>query len=151
MADALQRRPRSLSRALDWPFRRLFEDFVQGLEPGLPELWSEGRFVPAVDVSEDADGVTLTAEIPGMSREDIEVTVDNGVLTLAGEKRTEETREETGYHRTERRYGRFERRIRMPQYVDVDSIDATYKDGVLTLRMPRAEAAKARSVQIKEG
>jgi HSP20 family protein len=151
MADIMRRRPRSLVRGWDWPFRRLFEDFYgdSGEEGGLPELWSQGRFVPAIDVSEDEESLTLTAEVPGMASEDLDVTVDNGVLTLRGEKREEETREGTGYHRVERRYGQFERRIRLPNYVDAEKIDASYRDGVLRLVMPKVEAAKTKSIQIK--
>lgn len=84
-----------------------------------------------------------------MARDDLEVTVDNGVLTLRGEKKEEEKTEGKDYHRVERRYGRFERHIRLPQYVDTEKIEATYKDGVLKLRMPKAEAARARPIQIK--
>ncbi len=150
MADIIRRRPRALTRTYGWPFRRLFEDLFEGWEGerGLPELWAEGRVVPAIDVTEDADGLTLTAEIPGMTKEDLEVTVDNGVLTLKGEKREEETTEGADYHRVERRYGHFERRIRLPEYVDTEKIHATYQDGVLKLHMPKGEAAKARSIQI---
>jgi HSP20 family protein len=152
MADVVRRRrPSSLSRYFPSPFRRFFEDFFDetARETGLPELWSEGRFVPAIDVSEDKDSVTVTAEVPGMAREDLEVTVDNGVLTLRGEKREEEVAEETDYHRIERRYGQFERRMRLPNYVDADKIDATYEDGVLKLEMPKTERAKTRAIEIK--
>ena len=152
MANALQRRPSSTARWLDWPFRRLFEDLYQGVEDEthrLPQLYGEGRFVPAVDVTEDEDHVVLTAEVPGMSPDDLDVSVDNGVLTVRGEKREESTSEKAGYHRIERRYGQFERRVRLPDYVDVEKIAASYKDGVLKLEMPKSEAAKARSIQIK--
>ena len=152
MVDGLQRRQQGLARWSDWPFHRLFEDLYQGVEDEavrLPQLWGEGHFVPAVDVSEDEDHVILTAEVPGMGREDLDVSVDNGVLTIRGEKKEETKSEKAGYHRIERRYGQFERRVRLPDYVDVEKIQATYKDGVLTLEMPKAEAAKAHSIQIK--
>jgi HSP20 family protein len=151
MADIMRRRPRSLGRGWDWPFRRFFEDLYGDSEEGtgLPELWSQGRFVPAIDVAEDDESLTLTAEVPGMKSEDLDVTVDNGVLTLRGEKREEQTKEGGGYHRVERRYGQFERRIRLPNYVDPEKIDASYKDGVLRLVMPKMEAAKTKSIQIK--
>ena len=152
MANGLQKRQAGTSRWADWPFRRLFEDLYQGVEDEthrLPQLWGEGRFVPAVDVSEDEDHVILTAEVPGMSPDDLDVTVDNGILTIRGEKKGEATSEKAGYHRIERRYGQFERRVRLPDYVDVEKIAASYKDGVLKLEMPKSEAAKARSIQIK--
>ena len=154
MANALQRRPRSLARWMEWPFRRLFDDLYQGLEEEgdlWPQLWGEQRFVPAIDVSEGEGDVVLTAEVPGMGKEDLEVTVDNGVLTLRGEKREEKETKEAGYHRVERRYGHFERRVRLPDYVDPDKIQATCKDGVLKLVMPKTEAAKAKSIRITGG
>jgi HSP20 family protein len=126
----------------------MFEDWDR--ESLLPDLRQGGRFVPAIDVTEDENSVALTAEIPGMEKDDLDVTVDNGVLTLRGEKKEEEeVSEETGFHRVERRYGQFERRIRLPDYVDTDRIDASYQNGVLKLTMPKTEAAKARSIQIK--
>ena len=93
MADIMRRRPRSLVRGWDWPFRRFFEDLYQNAGDegmGLPELWSEGRFVPAIDVSEDEEALTLTAEVPGMRSEDLDVTVDkrderNAEVVFAGD------------------------------------------------------------------
>ncbi len=151
MADIIRRKPGPLSRLYGWRFPRLFEDLFEGWEgeTGLPELWAEGRFTPAIDVAEDADGLILTAEIPGMTKEDLDVTVDDGVLTLKGEKKEEEATEGAGYHRVERRYGHFERRIRLPEYVDTEKIEAEYKGGVLRLRMPKGEAAKTKMIQIK--
>jgi HSP20 family protein len=127
----------------------MFEDLFEGLEDRLPEFYGEGRFVPAIDVTEDEDNVVLTAEVPGMTKEDLDVTVDNGVLTLRGEKKEESEDKGKDYHRVERRYGRFERRIRLPQYVNAEAIGASYQDGILKLTMPKAEAAKTRSIQIK--
>lgn len=134
---------------MGWPFR-LFEDLFEGLEESeWPTLAREGRFVPAIDVSESEDAVTLTAEVPGMDKDDLEVSVDNGVLTVRGEKKEEQERKEDNFHRIERRYGQFERRIRLPQYVDAEKINAEYKHGVLKLQMPKSEAARAKQIQIK--
>lgn len=154
MADLMIRRPMWLSRDFGRPFRRLFEDFFEGTGQdltGLPELWSEARFAPAIDVTENEDAVTLTAEIPGMDSDDLDVTVDNGVLTLKGEKKEETTTEEVNYCRVERRYGHFERRIRLPDCVDAEKIEASYKDGILKLRMPKTDVAKAKTIEIKQG
>ncbi len=150
MADIVRRKPSSPGSYFSLPFRRLFEDFFEDLEgeTGLTR-WPERRFVPAVDVVEEQDSVKLTAEVPGMTKEDLDVSIDNGVLTLRGEKKEEQTAEEAGYHRVERRYGSFERRIRLPDYVDADQIEATYENGVLKLTMPKTESARARSIQIK--
>ena len=151
MADIVRRRPSALRRGLEWPFRSVFDDLFErfGDEFVLPQVWAERTFVPAIDVSEDDESLTLTAEVPGMKKEDIEVTVDNGVLSLRGEKKEEVTKEGKGYHRVERCYGQFERQVRLPGYVDAERVEATYKDGVLTVRVPKAETAKAKAVQIK--
>jgi len=154
MPDLIRRRPSALTREVDWPFRRLFEDVFETFEREFgewPDLWPERRFVPAIDVVEDDDAVILTAEVPGLSRDDLDVTVEDGVLTLKGEKKEEESTRQANYHRVERRYGRFERRIRLPEYVDADKIDASYKDGVLRLRMPKTEVARAKTIEIKTG
>ncbi len=152
MTGIVCRRPRPLAQRWSWPLGRLFEDVFEGLEDQgvrLPQLWGEGQFVPALDVTEDDEGLTLTAEMPGLDREDLEVSIDDHVLTLRGEKKEEETTEGANVHRVERRYGHFERHIRLPAYVDTEKVEASYKDGVLRLRMPKAEAAKAKIVQIK--
>ncbi|MHC4480426.1 MAG: Hsp20/alpha crystallin family protein [Planctomycetota bacterium] len=153
MADLIHRGPRHLTRRWGWPFNRFFDDLFEGFaeEPTrLPELWNEREFVPAIDVGEDDEALTVTVEAPGMSRDDLEVTVLDGVLVLRGEKKEEETSEGTGYHRVERRYGHFERRIRLPQYVDSENVEASYRDGVLRLRLPKREAARARTIQIQD-
>ncbi len=151
MADLVRRDRRPLTSYLGLPFRTLFEDIFDEVDRGwgAGEVGRQGAFVPAIDIAEDEAAVTVTAEVPGMSKGDLEVRVDNGVLVLTGEKKEEHTREGAGYHRIERRYGQFERRIRLPDYVDAEKIGAAYENGVLKLTMPKAEAAKARSIQIK--
>jgi HSP20 family protein len=150
MADIVRRRPLGLSRRFGWPFSSLVDDVLANLDPEMrmPEGYIEGRFVPALDIAEDSDSVTLTAELPGMSKDDLEVSIEDGVLTLRGEKKEEQTSEGKNFHRVERRYGRFERRIQLPQNVDTEKIEATFQDGVLKLTMPKAAAAKARQIKI---
>jgi len=151
MADIIRRRPSHLRR-WEWPFGHLFEDVFESFEDEfgrLPVLWTDRRFMPAIDVSEDENSLTLTAEIPGMTKDELEVTVENGVLTLKGEKKEEETKEGKDYLRVERRYGQFERRLRLPEYVDATKVEATYKDGVLRLTMPKEKPSKAKSIEIK--
>ncbi len=133
------------------PFQRLFEEFFEDLEgeTGLTQMRRTGRFIPAVDVTEDENSVVLTAEVPGMEKEDLEVSIDNGVLTLRGEKKEEDVAEEAGYHRVERRFGQFERRLRLPDYVDTEKVDASYENGVLKLTLSKTETARARSIEIK--
>ncbi len=151
MADIIRRRPLGLSRRFGWPFSSLVDDMLTNLEPDarLTEGYIEGRFVPAVDIAEDSEAVTVAAEVPGMAREDLDVSIEDGVLTLRGEKKEEETSEGKNVHRVERRYGRFERRIQLPPTVDPEQVTATYEDGVLKLTMPKVAAAKARSIRIE--
>ncbi|MEF8787802.1 MAG: Hsp20/alpha crystallin family protein [Planctomycetota bacterium] len=84
-----------------------------------------------------------------MSKDDVEITVENGVLTLRGEKEQTEEKEEKNYHRVERRYGRFERSFRLPEYADETNADATFSDGILTITLPKKEAAKAKTIEVQ--
>jgi len=154
MADIERRRAAPLARRWRSPFMRFFDDFMADIESELPDVsewWGRGRFVPAVDLLEDENNVTVKAELPGIGKDDIEITLHGGILTLKGEKSEEETAKEAGYHRMERRYGKFEKSVRLPEYVDEEKIDATYRDGVLTLTMPKKESAKPRTIEVKEG
>jgi len=106
---------------------------------------------PAVDVHETKDELVLQAELPGLTPEDVELNVENGVLTISGEKKQERQEGEEGsdYHLVERRYGRFERRFSLPRSVDPDKVKAEFANGMLNITLPKAEAAKPRRIQIK--
>lgn len=106
-------------------------------------------FVPALEVQEKADRYTVVLDLPGVRKEDVQVSFQAGLLTLAGERKAEQEVAETTWHRRERRFGRFERRLELPTEVQADAIAATFKDGVLTIALPKAEAAKARQVEIR--
>jgi HSP20 family protein len=155
MAAIVRRTPGTptglMRRGFGWPFYRFLEDLFEGFEPepGVPALWHEGEFMPPIDMTETPEAVVLTVEVPGMAREDLEVSIDNGVLTLRGEKRTEEHNEGEQWHRYERQYGRFERRLRLPDYVDPDRCEAHYENGVLKLQLPKTEEGRERQIEIK--
>ncbi len=106
---------------------------------------------PVVDVRETQDQLMLQAELPGMTADDVDVSVENGVLTISGEKRQEirEGEENSNYHLVERRYGRFERRFTLPRSVDAEKVAADYENGILTITLPKVEKAKPRRIQIK--
>ena len=106
---------------------------------------------PVVDVRETNDELQVTAELPGLAPEDVNVTVENGVLTISGEKKqeVEEGKEDSNYYLYERRYGRFERSFSLPRTVNADKVKARFDNGVLTIALPKAEAAKPRKVQIE--
>ena len=108
-------------------------------------------WAPACNVWEDKDAVYVQAELPGLAKDDISVTVENGVLTISGEKREErqEGAKDEAYHVYERRYGRFERSFTLPTNVDADRIRARYENGVLEVVLPKKEAAKPKTIQIE--
>ena len=124
-------------------FDRFFEDF------GWPTRFTEERaWSPPLDISETENELILRLEVPGMDKKDININVSKDILTVTGEKKTEKEEDET-YHCTERCYGSFSRSICRPSDVDTDKVDATFKDGVLTITLPRSEAAKPRHIEIK--
>ena len=109
---------------------------------------SEADWAPAMDVSELDGEVVVKAEIPGMNKEDIRVSVKDDLLTISGEKKREEREEGENWHRVERIYGSFKRVLALPS-VDNEKVEATYKDGVLEIRLPKQESAKPKEIPIK--
>ena len=110
----------------------------------VPHAWT-----PAVDVYQSGDHeLVLKAEVPDMRREDIDITVENFVLTIKGEKKVSTDVKDEQYHHTERRYGAFARSFSLPQTVDAGKVSADYKDGVLTVRLPLREEAKPRQIKV---
>ena len=103
---------------------------------------------PVADISETEDAVEVKAELPGMDPKDIDVSLENGVLTIKGEKKFEDEQKKEDYHRIERSYGSFARSFRLPHEVDEAKVEATYKDGVLRLNLPKAESARPRRIEI---
>jgi HSP20 family protein len=111
---------------------------------------SSSRWVPPVDIYEaENHDVVIKAELPEVKREDLSVTVENDVLTLKGERSREASSARDQFTRVERHYGSFTRSFTLPTTVDVASIDASYKDGVLTIRLPRREEAKPKQITVK--
>jgi HSP20 family protein len=109
-----------------------------------------GNWFPAVDIREEPDAVVLSAELPGMNRDDIEVKVENGTITLRGEKKQEKEVNSDGAYRLERYFGSFARSFVLPTTIDADTIKATYKDGVLEVVLPKADGARPRRITILE-
>jgi HSP20 family protein len=108
-----------------------------------------GAWSPAVDIYDKGNEVVIHAELPGIRKDDIDIRVENNVLTIRGKKERKEEVKEEGYFRTERAYGTFSRSFSLPTTVDVAKITAEYKDGVLTLTLPKAEEAKPRQIDVK--
>ncbi len=134
-----------------WLFRREFDDLIErffGDEP-LISRGTFGRiFTPAVNIAENENEITLTAEIPGMDKNDLDVTLTGDTLTIKGEKKAEHEEKSDNFHRIERSYGSFTRSFSLPCEVQQDKIDANYKDGVLTLKLPKSEHCRSKSVKI---
>jgi HSP20 family protein len=124
---------------------RLFEDAVTRLmsEPRTSRPWS-----PAVDIIESEDALTLKADLPDVKIDDIDVRVENQTLTLRGQRKFEKEENVKGYHRIERSYGEFVRSFALPPTVDNEKVLADYKNGVLTITLPKKEAAKPRQVRV---
>jgi HSP20 family protein len=125
---------------------QMFERF---LEPMWREMPALGDWEPTVDVSEDTEAVTVKAELPGVDQKDIDVSLHDGMLTIKGEKHAEKEEKDKRQHRMERSYGAFFRSFRLPAAVQADKVTATFKDGVVTITLPKAPEAKGTSIPIK--
>lgn len=107
-------------------------------------------WLPALDVQENKDTYTVRVELPGLKREDIEVSLDDGNLTISGERKIETPAEGTEVHRSERFYGKFSRVLTLPTAVATDKVRAQYKDGILTVTLAKAEEAKPKQIIVGE-
>lgn len=132
-------------RGLDDWFNRAFQDL--GWFDLAPEF--EGGMAPPIDLSEDTKAITVKAEMPGLDTKDLDITLEHGLLTIRGEKTEEKKEEDKYYHRVERRYGSFCRTIRLPGEVKSDKIDATYKNGILTIVLPKVAESKPEVTHVK--
>ncbi|MCC7342612.1 MAG: Hsp20/alpha crystallin family protein [Bryobacterales bacterium] len=112
-------------------------------EPASSRPWS-----PAVDISETENELVLKADLPEMKLEDLDIQLENGTLTLKGERKFEKSDKDRGYHRIERSYGSFVRAFSLPDYADAEKVAADYKDGVLTVTVPKKEIAKPRAIKV---
>ena len=127
------------------PFSRLFDTFFGDLPN---EDVSSRTWVPPVDIQETADAYRLQAELPGLTREDIQITLENNVLRLSGERKFERDVKKENFHRVERTYGTFSRAFALPQQVNAEGVQAGFENGVLTILVPKAEQAKPRKISI---
>jgi HSP20 family protein len=132
------------------PFREMTQ--VQNQVNRLVDQMWGGRqesWLPAVDVFDNKDGVVVKAELAGMDPDDIQIEVEDNVLTLKGERKLEEKVDDERYYRVERRYGSFQRSLALPQGVKPEDISAGYEDGILTVTVPKAEEEKPRRIEVK--
>ena len=106
-------------------------------------------WAPRVDVMEQKDSYIIKAEMPGVNKDDVRITLHENVLSIRGEKKQEKEEKDVNYHRIERSYGTFERQFALPTGVKSDKIDASYKDGILTVTLPKVEEAKPKEIEVK--
>jgi HSP20 family protein len=133
---------------------RMMDDFFgRRLRPRWPFVWGRGGeseiVMPMVDVYEEKDDIVVKAELPGLDKNDIEVNIADSQLTLKGEKKKEEKIEEEDYYRCERSYGGFLRSVELPAEVQADKVKASFKNGVLEIRVPKSEEAKTKAIKVK--
>jgi HSP20 family protein len=139
----LRRKDNDLAR-----LHRDMDDLFGSFLGGFP-TWGEKAVWPAIDVTEDENALTVHAEVPGCKAEDIDISVQNNVLTIGGQKKNETEKKEQGYYHIERSYGSFRRDITLPSDVDSAKVEASCKDGVLTVKLPKEEKAKPTKIKVK--
>ena len=129
---------------------RVWNDPFASLET--PDRWfgdfRQGDFTPKLDVTDDKDALRVAVEIPGVEMKDLDIECQDGLLSIKGEKKHEETRKDEGCYRTERSYGFFQRTVPLPAEIDANKAEAKFDKGVLTIRLPKTERAKAQATKI---
>jgi HSP20 family protein len=139
--------PRGNLQSFQDEMNRLFNQFFQG-GTGEEAGWGVRTWAPPVDIYETDDALILTAELPGVSKDDVSIEIHQNTLILRGQRQHEAEVKEDKYHRVERAYGAVQRSFMLPTLVDQEHVQATYKDGVLELRLPKSEAAKPKRIAI---
>ena len=142
-----------LSRLLD---DRFFDEFFRDPFAGFHQMdrwfgdFSPSRFVPSIEVSDEGKALKVTAELPGMDKDDVNLQVEDGMLVISGEKKSESSSEDEGLFRTERYYGYFQRAIPLPEDIDWERAEAQFKNGVLTVRFPKRETkSRGRRIEVR--
>lgn len=142
MLARLTARPNRMWAVSPFELDRVFADFMG-------DLGRENGVNYEVDVREDADHVYVEAELPGLTKEDIDITLENGVMTIRGEKKLQQEKTSEGFHVRERRFGRFCRSFQLPVLVEENKVDATLKDGVLLVKLNKREEVKPKRIEVK--
>ena len=133
--------------SLQGDMNRLFDRFFEGRSPN----GGSRRWIPAMDLVETADALVLRGDLPGMSEDDVNIEIKDGVLTVSGERRSEHEEKREGFYRVERGYGSFSRALTLPDGVDADAVHASFDKGVLEVKIPKPAKTKPHRVQIGRG
>ena len=128
---------------------RLFENAFRDVATEDAEVLGDSPWVPAVDVRETGEALLFDAELPGLSKEDVNLSLENNILTLSGERKLKENEEKEGHHRRERFFGHFTRAFTLPRNVDTSKTEAHFEAGVLTIKIPKVAAARPKQIAIK--
>ena len=134
----------NMQREINRMFDGFFRGGTQADETQFPSVWT-----PAVDVAEHDNDYIVKVELPGVAKDDVKITMQDNILTIRGEKKHEKETKEPDYHRVERAYGSFQRSFTLPTTVKNERIEAAYKDGILTITLPKAEEAKPKQIEVK--
>lgn len=140
----LARLPRLSRGVFRQEFDKMFEDLFPEVEAEGDAIWA-----PRMDVAEDENSYSVVMDLPGIAKEDVDVEMQDGCLSVRGERKLEKDEKEANYQRMERAYGSFYRSLTLPKTVDPESIEATFKDGVLKIKVPKVEEAKAQRIAIR--
>jgi len=132
-----------IQREMNKMFNNFFRGDIQDEDSAIM-AWT-----PAVDIAEHDDEYLVKVELPGVNKEDVKITIESNVLTIRGEKKQEKETKKENYHRVERNYGSFQRSFTLPSTVKSEKIDASYKDGILSVSLPKAEEAKPKQIEVK--
>ena len=134
--------------ALEKKIQRMFDNFLE-----FPREWefpiTGGELYPSVDISETPQQYSIRAEIPGMKKEDVKISINKNCLTISGEKKEEKKTGDQKFHRMESYYGSFQRSFVLPEGIKADKVEANFKDGVLSITVPKSEETKEKTVDIK--
>jgi HSP20 family protein len=149
MANLIRREPFFELTSLQDRVNQLFNQAFGGFEGlGREQPLTTATFLPPVDISEDEHNIAIKAEIPGLTEKDLNITLDNNVLTISGERKFEDEDKKENFHRIERRYGRFTRSFTLPVGVDAQNVNATFENGILTVSLPKREEFKPKQITI---
>lgn len=134
----------NMQREVNKMFNSFFRGDTQDDGGMIPSVWT-----PAVDVAEHENQYVVKVELPGVTKDDVKITIQENVLTIRGEKKQETETKDSNFHRVERSYGSFQRSFSLPTHVKNEKIEASYKDGILTVTLPKAEEAKPKQIEVK--
>ena len=149
MSNIIRRSPFFELNSLQDRMNQLFNQPFGGFENfGFEQQLAPENFLPPVDISEDDHNITLQAEIPGVKQEDLNITLENNVLTISGERKFKEEEKKENFHRIERRYGKFTRSFTLPATVDAEKVNATFENGLLNITLAKREEFKAKQITI---